>query len=53
MKGMSLYSQSIIPRIHAGDNEINCICHSARVSKHSGIPSLNVCMNCHKNIRLK
>jgi hypothetical protein len=20
------------------------------VSKHSGIPSLNVCMNCHKNI---
>jgi len=39
-------------RIHAGDNEINCkYCHSsARVSKHSGIPSLNVCMNCHKNI---
>jgi hypothetical protein len=37
-------------RIHAGDNEINCkYCHSsARVSKHSGIPSLNVCMNCHK-----
>jgi hypothetical protein len=21
---------------------------SSRVSKHSGIPSLNVCMNCHK-----
>ncbi|MBK0370524.1 c-type cytochrome [Flavobacterium agrisoli] len=39
-------------RIHAGDNEINCkYCHSAaRVSKNSGIPSLNVCMNCHKNI---
>jgi mono/diheme cytochrome c family protein len=39
-------------RIHAGDNEINCkYCHSsARVSKHAGIPSLNVCMNCHKNI---
>ena len=39
-------------KIHAGDNEINCkYCHSsARVSKHSGIPSLNVCMNCHKNI---
>ena len=39
-------------RIHAGDNEINCkYCHSsARVSKHSGIPSLNVCMNCHKSI---
>ena len=39
-------------RIHAGDNEIDCkYCHSAsRVSKHSNIPSLNVCMNCHKNI---
>ena len=39
-------------RIHAGDNEINCkYCHSAaRVSKNGGIPSLNVCMNCHKNI---
>jgi mono/diheme cytochrome c family protein len=39
-------------RIHAGSNKINCnYCHSsARVSKHSGIPSLNVCMNCHKNI---
>ncbi|ARV09471.1 cytochrome C [Winogradskyella sp. PC-19] len=39
-------------RIHAGDNQIDCkYCHSsARVSKHSGIPSLNVCMNCHKNI---
>jgi mono/diheme cytochrome c family protein len=39
-------------RIHAGENEIECkYCHSsARVSKHSGIPSLNVCMNCHKQI---
>jgi mono/diheme cytochrome c family protein len=39
-------------RIHAGDNGIDCkYCHSAaRVSKHSNIPSLNVCMNCHKNI---
>ena len=39
-------------RIHAGDNEIDCkFCHSsARTSKHSGIPSLNVCMNCHKAI---
>ena len=39
-------------RIHAGDNKIDCkYCHSsARVSKTSGIPSLNVCMNCHKNI---
>ncbi len=39
-------------KIHAGDNGIECkYCHSsARVSKHSGIPSLNVCMNCHKSI---
>ena len=39
-------------RIHAGSNGINCnYCHSAaRVGKTAGIPSLNVCMNCHKNI---
>lgn len=39
-------------KIHAGDNGIDCnFCHSsARKSKTSGIPSLNVCMNCHKNI---
>lgn len=39
-------------KIHAGANQIDCkYCHSsARVSKHSGIPSLNVCMNCHRNI---
>lgn len=39
-------------KIHAGANQIECqYCHSsARVSKHSGIPSLNVCMNCHENI---
>ncbi|WP_408040927.1 c-type cytochrome [Tenacibaculum amylolyticum] len=39
-------------KIHAGDNKIECqYCHSAaKHSKHSGIPSVNVCMNCHKNI---
>lgn len=39
-------------RIHAGDNGIDCkYCHSAaREGKHSNIPSLNVCMNCHKNV---
>ena len=39
-------------KIHAGDNGIDCkYCHSnARVSKTSGIPALNVCMNCHKTI---
>ncbi len=39
-------------KIHAGDNQIDCsYCHSsAKKSKTSGIPSLNVCMNCHQNI---
>ena len=39
-------------RIHAGDNKIDCnYCHSsARNSKTSGIPSTNVCMNCHMMI---
>tara|TARA_R110002167_G_scaffold94554_1_gene252343 strand:- start:1834 stop:3207 length:1374 start_codon:yes stop_codon:yes gene_type:complete len=39
-------------KVHAGANKIECkYCHSsARVSKTSGIPSLNVCMNCHKSI---
>jgi len=38
--------------VHAGQNEIDCnYCHSsARNSKTSGIPSANVCMNCHKMI---
>lgn len=39
-------------KVHAGDNKIDCkFCHSsARSSKTSGVPSLNVCMNCHKSI---
>ncbi|MFY0602792.1 MAG: c-type cytochrome [Flavobacteriaceae bacterium] len=39
-------------KIHAGDNKIDCqYCHSsAKHSKTSGIPSVNVCMNCHMNI---
>ncbi|MDO6674279.1 c-type cytochrome [Tenacibaculum sp. 1B UA] len=39
-------------KIHAGDNKIDCqYCHSsAKHSKTSGIPSVSVCMNCHKNI---
>ena len=38
--------------LHAGKNEIDCkYCHSAaRTSKTSGIPSANVCMNCHKAV---
>jgi mono/diheme cytochrome c family protein len=36
-------------KIHAGQNGINCVyCHtSAEKGKTAGIPSLNVCMNCH------
>ncbi len=39
-------------KIHSGDNKIDCqYCHStAKHSKHSGIPSVNICMNCHKSI---
>lgn len=39
-------------KIHAGENGIDCnYCHSgARHSKSSGIPSANVCMNCHTYI---
>jgi cytochrome c2 len=39
-------------RIHAGINKIDCqFCHSsAKYGKISAIPSLNVCMNCHKMI---
>ena len=36
-------------KIHAGDNKIACLyCHSgARTSRHAGIPSASICMNCH------
>ena len=39
-------------KIHHGVNGVDCnYCHSsARHSKHSGIPSANVCMNCHTYI---
>lgn len=39
--------------LHAGKYQIDCqYCHSAaNESKHSNIPSINVCMNCHKNIQ--
>lgn len=40
-------------KLHAGDNEIACqYCHNTvEKSKHAGIPSVNVCMNCHKGIQ--
>lgn len=41
-------------KVHAGLNQINCqYCHSAAMeSKHATIPSVNVCMNCHKAINV-
>lgn len=40
-------------KVHAGLNQINCLyCHGgAWDSKHASIPSVNVCMNCHKAIQ--
>ena len=40
-------------KLHAGKNKINCeYCHSGvEKSKTAGIPSANVCMNCHKYIQ--
>ena len=37
-------------RLHAGELGIPCLyCHSgAEKSRHAGIPSANVCMNCHR-----
>ena len=39
-------------KIHAGENKIDCqLCHSsAKYGKVSEIPSMNVCMNCHRSI---
>ncbi len=38
--------------LHAGTNQISCVyCHHQSLdSRHAGIPSANVCMNCHKGI---
>jgi mono/diheme cytochrome c family protein len=59
MLGVGVYSQyqpeqpiAFSHKVHAGENGVDCnYCHSsARNSKHSGIPSANVCMNCHTYI---
>lgn len=41
--------------LHAGINQIDCqYCHvGAFKSKNSTIPSLNVCMNCHKSVQAR
>jgi len=40
-------------KVHAGTNQISCLyCHGgAQDSKQASIPSVNVCMNCHKAIK--
>jgi len=40
-------------KIHAGDNQIPCMyCHvNADKSRHSTVPSMNICMNCHKVVK--
>jgi len=59
MLGIGVYSHyqpeqpiAFSHKVHAGENGVDCnYCHSsARNSKHSGIPSANVCMNCHTYI---
>jgi mono/diheme cytochrome c family protein len=39
-------------KLHAGDNEIACqYCHSSvEKSRHAGLPTVSLCMNCHKGI---
>ena len=40
-------------KVHAGVNQISCLyCHgSTQDSKQAGIPSVNICMNCHMAIK--
>ena len=42
-------------QLHAGQYQMDCrYCHTAvEESIHASIPSLNVCMNCHMNIKLQ
>ena len=39
--------------LHAGKYKMDCLyCHSnVEKSKHSSVPSLNVCMNCHRIVK--
>ena len=40
--------------LHAGTNKIDCkYCHvSVEKSRHSSVPSMNICMNCHLTVGL-
>src|SRR5439155_1266031 len=42
-------------RVHAGINQISCLyCHgNAWESRHAAVPSVNVCMNCHRETKVK
>jgi hypothetical protein len=41
--------------LHAGTYKIDCkYCHSSVTqSRHATVPSLNVCMNCHRNVKVR
>ena len=40
-------------KLHAGEYKIDCrYCHTGvEVSRHSSLPSLNVCINCHQTVK--
>ena len=40
-------------KLHAGKYKIDCrYCHAGvEVSRHSSLPSLNICMNCHRTVK--
>lgn len=40
-------------KVHSNENKIPCLyCHyGAESERHAGVPSLNVCMNCHREIK--
>ncbi len=40
-------------KLHAGDNKIACLyCHSgAEKSQHASVPSVGLCMNCHRAVK--
>lgn len=42
-------------KLHAGDNKIDCqYCHSTvEKTRHASVPSLNVCMNCHRSVKME
>ena len=41
-------------KLHAGQYKMDCrYCHTAvEQSRHASVPSLNICMNCHLNIKV-